>query len=63
MRTSYGLDFNTFNADKLELFSGYDKCVAECHIANCGKIIVDATYGLPIDNEYDLEEIYTLLNA
>ena len=63
MKTSYGLKFNTLAADKLDLFSGYDKSVAKCHISNCGKIIVDAALGQPIDNEYDLEEIYNILNA
>ena len=58
MKTSYGLEFNLLPAERLNGFQGYDKTVAQCHIANCGKIIVSAEYGDPIDNEYDLAEIY-----
>lgn len=35
----------------------YDKCVAETHLANWGKIFVDPVYGQPIDDELELEEI------
>ena len=63
MKTTYGLEFNVLNADKLDSFCGYDKSVAKCHIENCGKIIVDSTFGQPIDSEYDLEEIYSILNS
>ena len=63
MKTTYGLEFKTLNADEIDRFTGYDRCVAQCHIANCGKIIIDTTYEQPIDNEYDLEEIYKLINA
>lgn len=63
MKTSYGLEFELLNASELDKFDGYDRVVAECHIANCNKIIVDAAYQQPIDNEYDLEEIYNLLTA
>jgi len=63
MKTSYGLEFELLNASDLDKFDGYDRVVAECHIANCGSIIVDTVYHQPIDNEYDLEEIYNLLNA
>lgn len=63
MKTSYGLEFELLTASELNRFDGYDRCVAECHIANCNKIIVDAVYHQPIDNEYDLEEIYNLINA
>lgn len=62
MKTKYGLDFNALDAAEVVRFSGYDRVVAECHIANCGKIIVDAVYEQPIDNEYDLEEIYNTIN-
>lgn len=60
MKTSYGLEFNTVTKINPE-WSGYDKTVAKCHLANAGVIIVDAEYGQPIDNRYDLEEIYRLL--
>lgn len=61
MKTSYGLDFEALAAEEIGRFEGYDKVVAKCHIANCGKIIIDS-FGLPIDNEYDLGEIYGLIN-
>ena len=63
MKTSYGLEFMILTAEELDKFEGYDRHVAECHIANCGSIIVDTTYQQPIDNEYDLEEIYNLIKA
>ena len=63
MKTSYGLEFKVLSADKIDSFCGYDKSVAKCHIANSGKIIVDSTFGQPIDNEFDLEEIYSILNS
>ena len=61
MQTSYGLKCKTLSAEELDRFEGYDKSIARCHIANCGHIIVDCVYEQPIDNEYDLEEIYDLL--
>lgn len=39
----------------------YDKLVARCHLKQVGVIIVDAECGQPIDNEYDLEEIYRII--
>ena len=63
MKTQYGLSFEILNASELDRFDGYDRVVAECHIANCGSIIVDSTYQQPIDNDHDLEEIYHLINA
>ncbi len=63
MKTSYGLEFNRLSAEEINRFSGYDRAVAECHIANCGRIIIDTLFEQPIDNEYDLEEIYKLINA
>ena len=33
----------------------------ENQIENCGYIIIDTQYGDPIDNEYDLAEIYDIL--
>lgn len=61
MKTDNGLEFKIISASELIKFDGYDKCVAECHIRNCGRIIIDAIYEQPIDNEYDLEEIYSML--
>ena len=63
MKTSYGLEFKFLDAVEASRFDGYDRMVAECQIANCRKIIVDVIYQQPIDNEYDLEEIYNILNA
>lgn len=63
MKTSYGLTFNILNAEEIDRFSGYDRVVAANQVANCGKIIIDAVYEQPIDDEYDLEEIYKLINA
>ena len=60
MKTSYGLEFNTVTEIDPE-WSGYDKKVAECHLANAGVVIVDTEYGQPIDNEHDHEEIYRIL--
>ena len=61
MKTSYGLEFKPINAEEISRFTGYDRAIAQCHIANCGCIIVDTLYEQPIDNEYDLEEIYEQL--
>lgn len=61
MKTSYGLEFKPIDAEEISRFTGYDKAVAQCHIANCGYIIVDTLYEQPIDNEYDLDVIYELI--
>ncbi len=60
MKTSYGLEFNL--VDQINPYwSEYDKMVASCHLANVGVIIIDAKYAQPIDNEYDLDEIYPMV--
>ena len=61
MKTSYGLEYRLLPPERIEDYEGYDKSVAQCHIANCGRIIVDSVYEQPIDSEFDLGEIYTLL--
>lgn len=61
METSYGLKFDILPKEEIEQFDGYDKVVAQCHIANCGSIIIDTEYHQPIDNEYDLAEIYNMI--
>lgn len=61
MKTNYGLRFNLLSKVKPS-WSDYDKQVARTHLANAGKIIVDTAYGNPIDNEFDLEEIYQMLS-
>lgn len=60
MKTSYGLEFNVVTEIDPE-WADYDKTVAKCHLASVGVVIVDTEYGQPIDNEYDLEEIYRIL--
>lgn len=53
--TDNGIRFKT--TTEFETWWGeYDMAVAETHLANYDKIIVDE-YGCPIDNEYDLAEI------
>lgn len=37
-------------------WNGYDKAVAETHLANYGKIYLDG-YGLPIDDLWVVEDI------
>lgn len=65
--TSYGLEFYLLDAfdpkwDELHPTIGnYYKTVAKTHLLNYGKIIVDATDGAPVDNEYDLEEISAMI--
>lgn len=60
MKTFYGLEFNLVSEIE-PAWGDYDKLVARCHLKQVGAIIVDAEYGQPIDNEYDLEEIYRLV--
>lgn len=55
--------YRLLSANEIDKFDGYDKVVAQTHIANVGCIIVDSTYGDPIDNEYDLEEIYQAIES
>ena len=62
MKTSYGLHFETRPKEDIEQYEGYDRTTAECHIANCGCIIVDTEYHQPIDDEFDLAEIYSMLD-
>lgn len=55
--------YRLLSANEIDKFDGYDRVVAQNHIANVGCIIVDSTYGDPIDNEYDLEEIYQAIES
>ena len=50
--------YRLLSADRLEEFEGYDRVVAQNQLQNCGCIIVSAEFGDPIDDEYELEEIY-----
>lgn len=62
METSYGLKFELLKEINPQ-WDDYNKTVAECHLQNTGVIIVDPEYHTPIDNEYDLDEIYQMLEA
>lgn len=62
MKTSYGLEFQITPAIEPD-WSEYGKLVAHCHLKNVGVIMIDTEYGQPIDNEYDLEEIYQMLES
>ena len=50
-------------SDKVQdAWSEYDKAMANIHLRRYGQVILD-TYGLPIDNEFVLEEIESTLNV
>lgn len=59
-QTSYGLEYQLTQKVNPN-WSNYDKLVAETHLENVGVIIIDNVYYQPIDNEYDLGEIYSIL--
>ena len=42
-----------------EKWSDYNKSVAKCHLNNYGVIFLDDCCS-PIDNEYELEELYEM---
>lgn len=44
-------------------WSEYDKTVAETHLRNYGVIFLDTKYRLPIDDLFELEELYTAYMA
>ena len=69
-QTSYGLSYILITPKDWEWlkpiavgecgWTDYDVAQVECiQIPNCGYGILDAKYQRPIDNEYDLDEIYT----
>lgn len=58
--TSYGLKFELVEEINPQ-WDNYNKTIAECHLQNVGVIIVDTKYHYPIDNDYDLDEIYWML--
>ena len=39
-------------------WSEYDKIIAQTHLTNYGIIFLDKIYGLPIDDLFELEELY-----
>lgn len=59
--TPNGLKYRATSDMNLE-WNAYNISVAECHLANYGKIYIDTEYSEPIDNEYDLESIYESIN-
>ncbi len=62
METSYGLKFELVKEINPQ-WDDYNKTVAECHLQNAGVIIVDIEYQTPIDDEFDLDEIYRMLET
>ena len=52
------VQYETLDPSEIDKFDGYDRTVAQCHIDNVGCIIVYAGTMEPIDNEYDLGDIY-----
>ena len=58
-----GLEYETLDPSEINKFSGYDRTVAQCHIDNVGCIIVYPGTMEPIDNEYDLDEIYSKIEG
>ena len=53
---------HTFSEKIQDAWSEYDKVVAKIHLQRYGKIVLD-NFGLPIDNEFVLEEIERNLNT
>lgn len=62
METSYGLKIELVKEINPQ-WDDYNKMVAECHLQNAGVIIVDIEYQTPIDDEFDLDEIYRMLET
>ena len=71
-KTSYGLEYTTITKEEWDTleplthecnWTDYDRMMVGIQIANCGYGILSTEYGTPIDNEYDLEEIYKTLGA
>lgn len=42
--------------------ASYDRNILDMQMKNCGWYIINELYAEPVDNEYDLEEIYKMLN-
>lgn len=56
MKTSYGLEYELVR-EIPDGWNDYHKSVARAHLANWNCIVVDVSYGFPIDNEFDLAAI------
>lgn len=62
MRTTRsGIVYDIMGPNMIDTFFGYDYEVARCHINNYGVIVIDE-YGYPIDNEFDLDDIFEEIN-
>lgn len=57
--TDYGLKFSLKEFDKIVIDDEYDRTVARTHVANCGFVICYRSE--VIDNEYDLDIIYQMI--
>lgn len=62
--TNYGLSFRL--TKDIDEFEGYDKVMARMQVQNCGYAVVLPSYDDPnvyniTDNEYDLDEIYSMV--
>lgn len=72
-QTSYGLQYIIITPNEWKVlkpiathdcdWTDYDVEMIDIHIMNCGYGILDAEYQRPIDNEYDLDEIYTSIET
>ena len=69
-KTSYGLEYFLISPSQWEIlkplsyecgWTDYDRMQIGLHILNCGYGIIDTECQKPIDNEYDLDEIYSLV--
>lgn len=67
-KTYYGLEYYLISPSSWLLlrpltyecgWTDYDREQVEMHIKTCGYGILDAEDQVPIDNEYDLDEIYS----
>lgn len=58
--TNYGLTFRLTKADN-PAWSGYDRSVADAHRARFNGLVCVDMYGSPIDNEYDLDEVQSIV--
>ena len=66
-KTSYGLEYKLLTPAQWKktrntLQNPYDKSIGDMHIANSGYAIMDTQYNTPIDNEYDLGDIYNQID-
>ena len=66
-KTTYGLEYFLISPADWKIlkpltyeceWTDYERHTIELHIMNCGYGIIDTKYQRPIDNEYDLDEIY-----